>query len=435
MQKFKVIFFATAAAYAVSGCATVNSNRQLAHNADGVKNINRGIPSYLPKGKIRVSIFHRTDNQFQVNLEGPIMVGDTDYQFHADLRHGILSDDDIDIKLDASTSLISSVTVDSKGKAAEFLENSAKALGMLQGADQKVGDPFFVREYDIDKLADATRDANLALVSYYNKICGVFGSSGDLSEQNLKDAKAKYKLSEESMKDLKATIEVCRIWKMTGMSSGNVIGITAYPSMDAVLSKPALAKLSASESQFTLNATAANKTCAKGICYRPMVPVEIRLTLAGTYDKTTTFLVPDRSRINYAELNAGAFADQKYALTFDKGNLTGIKYTTKSELVGFSTLPVKLVSAIIAAPGALLGLKQKALTDEDAYLKAVSSNLDQIKKTSENCAASPQGCPDTAYKVMGVGPKADPRREPKTDTESDAPGGKNPGDGPQPGGD
>ena len=133
-----------------------------------------------------------------------------------------------------------------------------------------------------------------------------------------------------------------------------------------------------------------------------MRPVGIKTEIAKTFRQDDVFMIPDTSRVAFFALPAGAFANQRYQLKFDQGALIEVTSDTKSELVGFSTLPIKLITAIISAPGTALGLRSAALKSQDDYLTAVETHSAKVKISREACLQEPESCPDTALKILKI---------------------------------
>lgn len=388
------LFLCCLAALLTAGCATVNSNLSSDSTLPAVE---RGVPYYLPKALVGVSLLRRTDDTFVVKVEAPIMVADSAYLFHADLRHGGFSDDTIEIKVDPTTSLLTSADISSTGRAADILENAAKTLGMLQGSGETAGETIFFGLYDPAAMAAASADANQALASYYGRLCGRYG---DLSDAAYDRVKRDNKIGNaDDLKDMADTLARCRLFRMMGVDSGTLISIALLGDDNKALDRGAIAALLPEPSVLGTDAV---RACRRGVCYRPMMPIRIGTTIAGTYQSSDIFMIPARNRLSHAELTGGVFATQKYTLTFDKGALVTAKYDMDSEAVGIATLPVKLVTAFISGPATVLGLKSNAMKAEDDYLKAATTHTKAVEEAAKLCATSVQGCPNTAYKIMGV---------------------------------
>jgi hypothetical protein len=140
--------------------------------------------------------------------------------------------------------------------------------------------------------------------------------------------------------------------------------------------------------------------CAMGVCYRPLVPIRVRMSFAGQSSQTQTMLFPDEAQIIAVNLRSGVFADQKYELSFTDGVLTSYSQNSRSELVGLVSLPLTIVRTAIAAPAQLLGARRQAAADEQAYLTAVASLAQQRAQVRQLCATQPQDCPETALRII-----------------------------------
>ena len=363
-------------AICLGACSTVSSrygNRAIDQN---------GLAYYLPKGMIEVSV-QKTDQNFSVVIAGPVMVPDTAYRLHADPRHGALSDDNIVIKIDPETMLLTDATISSTGRATEIFENLAKSIASLQSGNQQVTETIFSRLYEPHELGQAGTDASAAVSAYYARRCGRYG---DLSQKSFVSALKRVSIDPKS-DDAKPHLEAlgeCRNLRLLGIDQPGLISISAYSVSASAPSNLDLAK------------------CRKGLCYRPLIPVKISSRIAQTYENEDIFMVPDLATVSYFDVPSGVFAKQEYTLKFDRGVLFDVDQKTQSELVGLSLLPVKILKAVISAPVDVLTEKKNVLTAEKEYLDAVKQRADQIATTKQVCETSPASCPDTAYRIMQV---------------------------------
>ena len=142
--------------------------------------------------------------------------------------------------------------------------------------------------------------------------------------------------------------------------------------------------------------------CARGLCYRPMTTVGVTLGVRGASRQRDVFLVPDAARTMVVQLPQGVFAQQKYVLVFSDGVLTEYGQNTKSELVGFSTLPVSVVTAILKAPATALGLRTADLKAQADYLAQLQALQTAQASAAATCRTDSNVCPLTALKIIGA---------------------------------
>lgn len=372
---YKGLFLGIIAIF-LGACSTVSSRyggRAIDQN---------GLAYYLPKGMIEVSV-QKTNQNFSVVIAGPVMVPDTAYRLHADPRHGALSDDNITIKINPETMLLTDATISSTGRATEIFENLAKSIASLQSSDQQVTETIFSRLYEPRELGQAGTDASAAVRAYFVRRCGRYG---DLSQKSFVSALKRVNIDPKS-EDAKPHLEAlgeCRNLRLLDIDRPGLISISAYS-----VPPPAPSNLDLTK-------------CRKGLCYRPLMPMKIYSKIAETYENEDIFMFPDLSTVSYFDVPSGVFAKQEYTLKFDRGVLFDVDQKTQSELVGLSLLPVKILKAVISAPVDVLTEKKNVLTADKEYLEAVKQRADQIGTTKEACESSPTSCPDTAYRIMQV---------------------------------
>lgn len=289
-------------AISLGACASISSR----YGNDKVDQ--RGQAYYLPKGVIEVKVVE-TDGQFDITIAGPIMVADPQFRLHADLRKAAFSDNDLQIKVDPQSQLLTSANVKSIGRGREIIENLTRAAPASSYSSVEGGVPVtvFVGLYEPSQLVIAGEEASAALVTYFERLCG---APAQYAPYNPK----------------------CDRFRDAGINQPNMIQLTAETATGASTSNTDLGK------------------CRRGLCYRPLVPVKIRSVIAGTYISEDYYMVPDTSTVSYYTLPSGVFATQEYNLTFDKGVLIEVDQSTQSEVLGFSLLPTKVLKAIIAAP-------------------------------------------------------------------------------------
>lgn len=292
----------------LSACATVSSNY------GSERTDQKGQAYYLPKGLIQITLVE-VGGGFDVTVAGPIMIADTDYRLHADLRKPAFSDNDVTISIDPTTQLLDSVNILSTGQAKEIVENfynATKYAGFQGGYRIEI----FSGLYEPDEMDKASRDASAALSRYYRRICGEDGMS-PVDPSRFSD---------------------CERFAALGVGEPNMVSITTDAKIGASTGESSIAK------------------CGRGLCYRPLVPVKIRTVIADTYVSEDYYMVPDTTTVSYYTLPAGMFATQEYNLTFDQGVLITSEQKQQSEVLGFSRLPTEILKEIISAPvDAILG--------------------------------------------------------------------------------
>ena len=319
-----------AIALLLSACATVSSNYGNSR-AD-----QKGQAYYLPKGLIQVTLVEQA-GQFNVTVAGPIMVADTDYRFHADLRKAALSDNNALVAIDPATQLLNTAQVVSTGRAKEIVENVYRATSGYAGAWQGGYAPIeiFSGLYEPDQMAKASSDASAALTLYYRRTCGDDGRSPADPDR----------------------FEDCERYQILGIDRPGMISISTDGPIGAATANNNIGK------------------CGRGLCYRPLVPVKIRTVIADTYVTEDFYMVPDTSTVSYFTMPSGMFATQEYNLTFDLGVLVQADQKQQSEVAGFASLPADILERILAAPVKAIRGKPKGETvyTQRAYSRGAAS--------------------------------------------------------------
>lgn len=363
----------------LAGCATVSTQTRT-DNADG-------IAYHLPTGKLRLTV---TDNAgvIAVVLGGPVMGPDPAFPMMARIPRGNLSDNNVTVSVDDKTTLLESVDVTSVGRVTDIATNLAKSFA-LQGSDATDA----VVIYDNNRIvptdiAQAAQNANAALQDYYTNNCRYRKSDALPFSRELKNAGQS---DDDAAKAFTDKMLYCRDLALAGAADARSTNlIQASTSMGAVATQ---------EARSLSTETRAN--CARGVCYRPLTPLDVTLSVRGVYSRSDTFLVPDPNTVLFVDLVGGAFATQKYTLGFTDGVLTSYKQDGQSEVVGLVSLPLAIAKAVLSVPAEALGLKQKNEEAKTSYLTAVAAAEAKQGELAQLCKASANRCPATAYKIIG----------------------------------
>lgn len=347
----------SAALAMLAGCATVSTQPQ----ATGQE----GISYHLPIGMMSLSIVD-TGGVITVFAAGPVMQADPAYRLSSRIHRGTISDDTTTIRVDEKTNLLTTVSVSSVGRLDDILTTAASTFGAIQGGDASEGRVVFRKLYRLDELDTASSDANAWLRNYHGRLCvnGAIRRGVEAENQSLQ--------------------RLCRdLHQLFATSSPIALRVENAPATHAT-------------NRLDLNA------CQRGVCYRPLVPYRVTLTLGTVSEQSETMLFPDENQLMAVSLPSGVFADQKYDLAFVDGVLTSYGQTSQSELLGLLSLPIDIAKAIIAAPAQLFGARQAAATAEQTYLATIAARAQQLQATRAVCTQTPNDCPGTALRVIGA---------------------------------
>jgi len=361
-----------------------------------------GIAYSLPKGVFRVNVVENAGS-LALTLAGPVVVADRAFPLVSRLPRSGTSDNEVKVSVDPKTSLLTKVEVTSTGDVGTLVQNLATAVVTLQAGTETGGTTIFSKSYDIDDLTtSAATDVNAFLVEYYGVKCG------SLSKAELPFAKLLK--PEDTAADTRSLAIACRRMSVAGVAAatsgmqaagaGGLVSITVQTLPEASTGEPPVSD------RWAPTVLPANlplgSACAKGVCYRPMTTRTVTLKVRGAFEQRDVFLVPDMNRTMFVGLPQGVFAQQKYTLTFSDGVLTEYGQNTKSELVGLSTLPVAVLTAILKAPADALGLRTANLKAQGDYLSQLAELQTAKASIAATCRLEPNSCPLTALKIIGT---------------------------------
>ena len=405
---------------AVAGCTSVETRVASASGETG-----EGISYNLPRGQFTLTVAE-TQGALTVSLGGPKMVPDQGAPMETRLPRNGSSDDNVTITVASDTNLLQKVEVTSTGRVTQIATTIARTIGMFQGAEDIQRNQIFSTDFYLDDYRDAVARTNAFLRAYYARNCPTgFAASRRRFARELTDAG--YSAADANT-SVRVRLLACRQLSETGLDAGAGAEIVSLVLEDSGSSGEAPAALPAR----AVRPNYAN--CARGVCYRPLRPVQFTLAVGPYRSATETFLLPDTSRLMFVDLSSGLFAEQRYKLEFTDGVLTTYNQNAQSELVGFLKLPTDVLTALIAAPGEALGLRQTALQAETNYMTAVGTNIAGQRTLAETCRTegNADACPRSAYRIIQV--RLAPPTSPASPATSGSPGSANSGNNNVPGG-
>jgi hypothetical protein len=378
------ILIAAISAIGISGCTTVATKPLSSPSTNATHQ--DGIAYHLPKGQIRLMITE-TDGTLKILLGGVSVVADSDMRLISKLPHSAIADNNVTISVATETNLLDKVEVTSTGRVDDIIEDLAKSSAIAQGSLDRSEHTIFDHPYDVSDVKSAQKEANAFLATMYRELC-VKNRANRATTPNAKGSNADADKVARSLR--------CGRLELAGVNASDSID---YIKIDIIPIGQPRTSPAQPESEEILKALLPD--CLRGICYRPLIPVMLRLSVNGVFDLQDRFLMPDPDNIIFVDLASGVFATQTYKLGFTNGILTSYQQDAKSEFAEFVKLPIKVFGAIVAAPGVALGLKQKALSDQAAYLAAVSAVVKAKDTARTDCKNAPGQCPSATYKIIG----------------------------------
>lgn len=405
----RLILFAISTLLMVSGCASVSTTR-----VGPGASTSQGTSYHLARGQLRLKVTD-TDGTLSVLVEGPEVTSDPYALMYSNAPASGTSDNHVTIDLDRKTNLLSKVEVTSVGRLTDIVKDLTKAMVMLQGSESTTSIPVINKLYDISDLPAAAAEANQRLEAYFRGKCRGVASSSLPYSAELK--KAGYK--EDDSVAIQAMLLRCRGLVLAGAPNATAQGgLIKIDVENAAAAIPLRDVASTPGIDFS--------KCARGICYRPYTSITVTLSVRGAFQTSTAFLLPDPNALAFIDLTQGVFATQRYTLEFGDGVPTRFDKDAKSELVGLAKLPVEIFTTILSAPGEALGLRKKALEDQNSYLDVVKASAAKQDEVAAVCAQKPENCPKTAYKILGG--QVNPQNEQRSSDRAD-PGDTNAGGG------
>lgn len=358
----------TVGALLLSGCATVNTTQ----GSSG-----EGITYNLPKSQFILTLA-RSDGNIFVAVIAPINTADPDAAMITQLPVGIISNNEFNITI-SDRNLLSSAQGYSDGQLSTIIDNAIKSAINVQGGGDGSAIEFFQGKYDFSEFEKAMSDGNAAIRSLIATNCpGNRSLTGD-------------EASNKACAGLKAIVNSV---------SGDFFRLDVSMGTSAIRQSKLDNKVVAF--QPTAYRTAQLDKCPKdALCYHPVTPVTLTLTVPGHFSKNDIYLIADKSQLAWVKPRGGVFAKQEYAYTFTQGQLTGYKQTSRSELVGLVSLPLTIVKSIISAPAEALAAKTSAADAETKYLDSAQKNADSRKKLGSTCETDPRLCSSTTTRILG----------------------------------
>lgn len=374
----------------LAGCSTIQTSmRSGSSSAAG----GEGVEYFLPTGQFVLQIWE-DQGQLEVGLGGPIFVADYNFRMRTNLLSGQLSDNDFTIGV-GEDGLLTSFSGNSDGQAQQIVETGVKSIFGIQAGTSPIGEPFFSRLFSLDEKDAVVSEAHKAIEKRRSAVCARAASDVNASKQC--DAITRAVGSEPPSDFITLSIEdkVSR----KGHHGGGLAPIASVSFSDDAQSNP---------------------TCPQNaLCYHPVVPIRLTLSLSNGQSKTSVYLIPDRTVVSYLRAPGGIFAKQEYNYTFIRGIPMTYKRLSRSEVTGFVGLPLTIAKSIISAPVSLLTSREATLEAQTSYLNALTANISANNRAVIDCNNRPDLCQGSVFRTLRVqsGPK------PKVTTTNDDPTG------------
>lgn len=145
-----------------------------------------------------------------------------------------------------------------------------------------------------------------------------------------------------------------------------------------------------------------------GIAFRPVFAYSLHLENDGTPASLQTVLLPNQAQVMSLPVTRAAFVKKVTTLGFDHGILTEVHIAKPSEVLGFLEIPLGIAKAIVDIPAELIKLRIDTTKSNTDLLEAQKAEIEARRALDELRAQSrvsqPSTTPRTALNAGGNQP-------------------------------
>ncbi len=134
-----------------------------------------------------------------------------------------------------------------------------------------------------------------------------------------------------------------------------------------------------------------------GIAFRPVFSYNLHLRNDGIPTSLQTVLLPNQAQVMSLPVTRAAFVKKVTTLGFDHGILTDVHISKPSEVLGFLEIPLGIAKAIVSIPAELIQLKIDTTKSNTELLEAQKAGieaqraLDELRARTASTSSSPPG--------------------------------------------
>ncbi|MDH4389850.1 MAG: hypothetical protein QE285_00325 [Aquabacterium sp.] len=349
-----------ALALATSGCAIVSTNPV---GPSGDATGSAGVPYMLPKALLPVELVVNGP-AIRIDVLEPVFVGDPDHVYL--LRHNAspFSSDDIKLEVDPKTSLLKSVTLESKDETGEVLK---KLIASTLRAESATSGEETVA---LQTLVDPDDDQSISAVST---------ALGQAVMAHLARLGAACKAAPPPTPPAAADAS-CQQVEMLRKSGQPDAGIR----VSLMATDAARARLADARPDDT-----------SGIYHRASLPYRVDLSLFGQ-SRSTVVLLPNKGPTLSLPLNGQAFVTVKHSVALRNGVIEKYETTKPSAALALVSWPLDVYDAVVTTTAKVIQLKidtsrnalslQQQIVDEAGKRKALEDQLKAIQNTRAESA-------------------------------------------------
>ena len=329
------------------GCAIVSTEQLGA----GLNARSEGISYMLPKAILPIQVVD-SGGALRMDVLDPVMIGDPDLPLTLRYHPNAFSSDTAKIEIDPNTSLLKTVTLESKDETGEILKKVAQVAFRPESADGAAETVVFMGYLDpsaaasMKVLGDDIEAAVTAHVTAQRAACS------------------------------KTQTPACATYESLGAKTGAI----------AAAGVQLLANTGAGKTA----APAAD--CSVGICYRSTVPYALSLNLYGQ-KRQTVIQLPNHAPVMALPLGRQPFVKVKHTVALKAGVLETYETDKPSSALAIVSWPLDVFDAIVTSTSKILQFKidtSKQSVELEQQLLAAEKALRDIQNERAN-AAQPEG--------------------------------------------
>jgi hypothetical protein len=354
---------ALALAVATSGCAIVSTNPV---GKSGDASGSSGVPYMLPKALLPVELVVN-GGAVRIDVLEPVFVGDPDHVYL--LRHNAspFSADDIKLEVDPKTSLLKSVTLESKDQTGEVLKKLIASTVRAESAtsgDETVALQTLVDPDDDQSISTASSALGRAVTAHLARLDAACAAAAPPVPPAQADA-----------------------------SCQQVQALRKGGAPDARISVSLMATAAARSRLADLADAKPDDT--SGIYHRASLPYRVDLSLFGQ-SRSTVVLLPNKGPTLSLPLNGQAFVTVKHTVALRNGVVEKYETIKPSAALALVSWPLDVYDAVVTTTAKVIQLKidtsrnalalQQQIVDEAEKRKALEDKLQAIQNPKEESA-------------------------------------------------
>jgi hypothetical protein len=367
------------ACLALSGCAVVTSTRM---NRQDAAFGGTGIPYLLPKALLPIEVV-ATGTQVRVDLLEPVYVGDATQSYALRYDASAFATDAVSIAVDPTTSLLKTLSIETKDETGEILKKAIATLRAESAAGsgetvlmQTVLDPG-----DAASVTEVERRVKLALDHF------VTGRRGSCETAD---------------------------WKLDGCAEIKALPPSVDTRLGVVLMAPTAPVPGVAPPDNVAAPSGAD--CSVGICFRGTLPYRVSLEALGQTRSTLVHL-PNQGPVMALPLPRHAFVKTTHTVALRNGMLESYAIDKPSSALAMVSWPLDVYDAIVSTTAKIVQLKidtsrssvslQEQLLAEAKRRKEIEEELEKLKSAKpESAALIGMSGGSRAILTLGVGQRS-----------------------------